>query len=65
MPESPKIKKGTCYSFCKRCNKPLKLIGIERKNGRGYYTDWSDREYHKRCWHEMCQINLFIERYGS
>lgn len=40
---------------CLKCGKPLKLIGKERKNGKGNYTDWKDnnknpRELHKSCW---------------
>ena len=40
---------------CLKCGKPLKLIGIERKNGKGNYKDWKDndkkpREYHKKCY---------------
>jgi len=54
-----------CKRDCKRCNKPLKLIGVNRQNGIGYYSDWNDREYHKKCWKEICEINLFIERWGA
>lgn len=47
---------------CVECGKPLKLIGIERKNGKGYYKDWKDnnknpREYHKKCWREIQNKN--------
>jgi hypothetical protein len=35
---------------CLACGKPLKLIGVERKNGKGYYKDWTTREYHKQCY---------------
>ena len=42
---------------CLKCGRPLKLIGAERKNGKGYYTDWKDkdknpRSLHKKCWKE-------------
>ena len=42
---------------CLKCGRPLKLIGTERKNGKGYYTDWKDndknpRSLHKKCWKE-------------
>lgn len=42
---------------CLKCGKPLKLIGMERKNGKGNYKDWKDndkkpREYHKKCYKE-------------
>tara|TARA_R110002050_G_scaffold292474_1_gene447885 strand:- start:319 stop:537 length:219 start_codon:yes stop_codon:yes gene_type:complete len=42
---------------CVKCGKPLKLIGKERKNGKGNYSDWKDndkspREYHKKCYIE-------------
>lgn len=39
---------------CIICNKPLKKIGLGRKNGRpisnetGY--DWKERTKHKKCW---------------
>tara|TARA_R110002012_G_scaffold2822_8_gene13386 strand:- start:3277 stop:3462 length:186 start_codon:yes stop_codon:yes gene_type:complete len=41
---------------CIICNKPLKKIGLGRKNGRpianktGY--DWKERTKHKKCWKE-------------
>jgi hypothetical protein len=42
---------------CLKCGKPLKLIGKERKNGKGNYKDWKDnyknpRTLHKTCWKE-------------
>ena len=42
---------------CLKCGKPLKLIGKERKNGKGNYIDWKDnnknpRELHKKCFVE-------------
>ena len=35
------------FRKCLACGKPLKLIGVERKNGKGHYEDWTTREYHK------------------
>jgi hypothetical protein len=42
---------------CLKCGKPLKLIGKERKNGKGHFTDWKDNDknpriLHKTCWKE-------------
>ncbi len=36
--------------ICKLCNKPLKIIGKDRKNGKTDHFDWNTREYHKSCW---------------
>jgi hypothetical protein len=44
---------------CLECGKPLKLIGVERKNGKGNYQDWASREYHKCCWKKIQNFNLF------
>ena len=35
---------------CLAYGKPLKLIGVERVNGRRNYKDWETREYHKQCY---------------
>jgi hypothetical protein len=35
---------------CYYCNKPLKIIGYERKNGIGDYKDWENRGFHKKCY---------------
>ena len=39
---------------CKRCDKPLRSIGKERENGKDFDGnkghDWTDRQYHKKCW---------------
>ena len=43
--------RGLCpFTKCLACGKPLKLIGVERKNGKGHYEDWTTREYHKKCY---------------
>ncbi len=34
---------------CKWCKKPLKVIGVQRKNGVGAFQDWEHRNLHKRC----------------
>lgn len=40
-------------SLCEFCDKPLKLIGKDRKNGKPLSTkdgrDWDTRKYHKKC----------------
>ena len=40
--------------ICKMCSKPLRKIGLERKNGKKIYNktglDWHNREYHKKCY---------------
>ena len=53
---------------CLKCGKPLKLIGIERKNGKGNYKDWKDndkkpREYHKKCYLEEQKYNDFYNSF--
>lgn len=53
---------------CLKCGKPLKLIGIERKNGKGYYTDWKDndknpRSLHKKCWKEEQKYKDFYRQF--
>ncbi len=53
---------------CLKCGKPLKLIGIERKNGKGNYKDWKDndkkpREYHKSCWKEEQKYKDFYRQF--
>ncbi len=54
---------------CLKCGKPLKLIGIERKNGKGNYTDWKDndkkpREYHKKCYLEEQKYKDFYYNFS-
>jgi Zn-finger protein len=45
---------------CIYCNKPLKLIGNERKGGKSINNsngkDWSSRKYHKKCWKHIKDI---------
>lgn len=39
---------------CVECDKTLRLIGNERKNGKSINNtngkDWGTRKYHKKCW---------------
>ena len=43
---------------CLKCNRPLRAIGRQRKNGRDFQSganlnnDWAQRQYHKKCWKE-------------
>lgn len=43
---------------CLKCNKPLRAIGRNRKNGIAFQSganhnlDWKERQYHKKCWKE-------------
>tara|TARA_E500000318_G_scaffold6641_1_gene6283 strand:- start:187 stop:501 length:315 start_codon:yes stop_codon:yes gene_type:complete len=43
---------------CLKCNKPLRAIGRNRKNGKDFKSganfnkDWKERQYHKKCWKE-------------
>jgi len=43
--ECPNLK----HRICDICKKPLRLIGIQRKNGGSNTTDWCERKYHKKC----------------
>ena len=36
---------------CQHCNKPLRMIGIQRKNGKELYKDWNSRKFHKKCYY--------------
>ena len=42
---------------CEYCNKPLKKIGNNRKNGKHFTAnngnDWNERKYHKKCYKEV------------
>ena len=38
---------------CRKCGRPLVPIGHARANGAGH-ADWGAREYHKKCWKEVC-----------
>jgi hypothetical protein len=52
-------KKLCCY-----CNKPLKAIGNNRKNGRSFSSnngnDWSSRQTHKKCYKILKEEQDFI-----
>ena len=37
---------------CTFCDKPLKAIGIARKNGKNH-NDWEGRELHKKCYKQQ------------
>ena len=50
---------------CAKCQKPLKLIGIDRKNGIGNYYDWQNRFYHKKCWGDIVRMKLIMDKYKS
>lgn len=39
--------------ICQHCNKPLKIIGILRKNGSNNYEDYKERKYHKKCYKKI------------
>jgi chromosome segregation and condensation protein ScpB len=41
---------------CKVCDKPLKAVGMNRKNGKGFYSDWKDRSTHLKCYKEYLRI---------
>ena len=44
---------------CSHCNKPLKLIGLQRKNGNNDFVDYKARHVHKKCYHEyMAKSNV-------
>jgi hypothetical protein len=55
-PTKPKPKPSTKPKpkKCKRCDKTLvPAIGDRRKRGTRRHSDWSSRQYHKKCWKEM------------
>ena len=35
--------------YCSHCQKPLKVVGNLRKNGKNH-DDWDSRSLHKKCW---------------
>ena len=42
------------HRICKLCLRPLKLIGVTRRNGKDInLIDWSTRKYHKRCYKKI------------
>jgi len=42
--------------LCLHCNKPLVLIGRERKNGSDSFKDWSNRKTHKKCYRDYIEL---------
>jgi len=53
---------------CIKCGKTLATIGLERKNGKAFYSgannnkDWIERGLHKKCWKEQEQEQEFMQR---
>ena len=48
---------------CKHCGKSIRAMGTSRKDGGNGYDDWSGREYHKKCYKEVCRLeamNIFL-----
>lgn len=49
---------------CEICNKPLKLIGADRKNGKVINNktgkDWTTRTKHKKCWKKELEWNNLL-----
>jgi hypothetical protein len=35
--------------ICLTCGRHLVKIGSDRANGKGLYSDWKNRKYHKKC----------------
>ena len=35
------------------CHKPLRMIGVQRKNGKELYKDWTSRKWHKKCYKKI------------
>lgn len=54
--ESPKTPR-----LCKLCNKSLKVIGVTRVNGKGTYSDWKSRPYHKKCYFQLKEEDIMKE----
>ena len=38
---------------CQHCQKPLRMIGVQRKNGKELYKDWNSRKWHKKCYKKI------------
>lgn len=36
--------------LCELCGKPLKKIGVGRKNGKIHFEDWKNRKFHVKCY---------------
>jgi hypothetical protein len=46
--------------ICIHCGGSLKIIGTHRKNGRDIFlVDWSKREYHKKCFKVVKQLEKY------
>lgn len=54
---------------CLLCDKPLRLIGNERKNGKTINNttgkDWGTRKYHKKCWREKKLTEQYLQILSS
>lgn len=48
---------------CKMCGGWLKSIGLDRKNGRGNYRDWTTRQFHKSCYNTIIKDNTLRNFY--
>jgi len=48
---------------CEYCNRPLRKIGLERKNGKPINNesgkDWEERKYHKGCWKKIQREQVY------
>ena len=50
---------------CKKCNKTLRAIGYNRRNGACHF-DWDKRKFHKKCFkqdQEEKEIMRWIQRH--
>lgn len=53
---------------CEYCNKTLKSIGNQRKNGKKFImnvnnsNDWNDRKYHKKCYIEYKKEQKILDQ---
>lgn len=47
--------------ICKFCNKSLKSIGMNRKNGGDKFYDGANRNYHIKCYKKNCKDNRLLE----
>jgi hypothetical protein len=49
---------------CEHCGKALRLIGIERKNGKvidnSNGKDWKERKYHKKCYKKVMDRKMLM-----
>ena len=37
---------------CELCGGKLRIIGLQRKNGKNIFGDWQARKLHKKCWYQ-------------